>query len=550
MEFFIGVDVGTGSARAAIFTGNGEMVGIGITLISIRNPKTDYFEQSSGNIWESVCNSIKGAIEMAKVDVGRIKGIGFDATCSLVNLDEHFEPVPSSDNPIFNVTMWMDHRSHFEADTLSQTGNALLKFTGGSISPEMSIAKVLWMYKHNPEYSKIKHFFELPEYLTFRATNCTTRALCSLHCKWGYSQDSGNGWSTGFLADIVKDADMEALFAKFGGTQHGKPHFHRPGDNVGKLSKKAANEIGCPQLEGIAVGGAVIDAYAGAIATLCSVDKPLQMDNKMAIICGTSSCFITMNKEPNFTKGVWGPYNGVLCEGYSCMEGGQTLTGKAIEVFLNHHPTFSNFKEYCLNQKLDLFAALNENVERLSRSLSFPAKLTRDVHVLPDCHGNRSPIANQNIRGMLTGISLPEDGICPKSLAVYYYSTLLSLCYSARHIIESLRLPITDLYLSGGLSTNPLWCQSLADVTGCRVYLPGVDADATVLLGAAMCGYAASTGSLINAMIEMSRAGRVVHPNVETSRFHNAKYDIFLEMYRFEELARSKMLQFDLSLRD
>ncbi|KAJ3314173.1 hypothetical protein HDV04_000945 [Boothiomyces sp. JEL0838] len=548
MVFYIGVDVGTSSARAAIFDQDGKFYGMGINQIKIRNPRTDYYEQSSGEVWSSVCTCINAAIKSANIDPLLINGIGFDATCSLVNLGCDFQSIQASDDPEYNITMWMDHRSHVEASLLSKSGNSLLKYTGGSISPEMSIAKVLWMYKNNADYHKIKYFIELPEYLTLKASNSTKRALCSLVCKWGYSASAGNGWNKEFLSSIVKESDFADLFDKFGGFQDGKPDFSRPGEFVGNLTKQAALEFGYPQLEGISVGGAAIDAYAGAIATLASVQKDFNnMESKMAIICGiqcitvgTSSCFITMTKNENFTSGVWGPYKDVIHEGYYSMEGGQTLTGKAIEVFLSHHPSFSSFKAYCKENGKNEFEELNNAVMSNSASLQFTAELVSDIHILPDCHGNRSPIANQTIRGMLMGISLIEEGYLPLSLVKYYYATILSLCYSSRHIIESLKLPISDLYLSGGLSKNSLWCQSLADVTGCNIYLPAVDPDATVLLGAAMCGAAASTG-MLNAMTQMSKVGGEIKPNLKTKEFHNLKYEIFLEMYEFEDHVRRKM---------
>ncbi|KAJ3326009.1 hypothetical protein HDV06_002394 [Boothiomyces sp. JEL0866] len=537
MVFYIGVDVGTSSARAAVFNETGEILGIDVNQIMIRNPKPDYYEQSSRDIWNSVCECIRNAVGKAQVDPNMIKGIGFDATCSLVNLDGDFQPVQSSNDSNYNITMWMDHRSHLEAFQLSQSGNSLLKYTGGGISPEMSIAKVLWMYKNNASYQNIKYFIELPEFLTFKASGSTKRALCSLVCKWGYNAQVGNGWSKEFLSGIVRNDDMDDLFDKFGGFQDCKPSFSRPGDFVGKFTAEAAFEVGFPQLEGISVGGAVIDAYAGAIATLGSVDKGFKQMHS------TSSCFITMARNENYTKGVWGPYKDVISEGYYSMEGGQTLTGKAIEIFLTHHPSFGNFKSVCKEAGKDIFLELNSAVNSSSTAMDFPAELVRDVHILPDCHGNRSPIANQSVRGILMGISLVEEDFLPLSLVKYYYATILSLCYSSRQIIEALQLPISDLYLSGGLSKNPLWCQSLADVTGCNVYLPHIDADAAVLLGAAMCG-AATTSNLPEAMTRMSKVGKQIKPNPKTKDFHSLKYEIFLEMYKFEDSVRTRIEKF------
>lgn len=49
-SYFIGVDVGTGSARAGVFDLNGRMVGQASRAIEIYRPQADFVEQSSDNI--------------------------------------------------------------------------------------------------------------------------------------------------------------------------------------------------------------------------------------------------------------------------------------------------------------------------------------------------------------------------------------------------------------------------------------------------------------------------------------------------------------------
>lgn len=53
--YFIGVDVGTGSTRAALFTKKGDIVKLSTYPIKTWNPKPEYFNQSSEDIWLA-CN--------------------------------------------------------------------------------------------------------------------------------------------------------------------------------------------------------------------------------------------------------------------------------------------------------------------------------------------------------------------------------------------------------------------------------------------------------------------------------------------------------------
>lgn len=57
--YFIGVDVGTTSARAALVTSQGEVIKQHSEKITIWNPEKDHYEQSSDNIWNSICECVR-----------------------------------------------------------------------------------------------------------------------------------------------------------------------------------------------------------------------------------------------------------------------------------------------------------------------------------------------------------------------------------------------------------------------------------------------------------------------------------------------------------
>lgn len=57
--YLIGVDVGTGSARAALVTGKGEVLQTCVKPIQTWNTQPNYYEQSSDDIWSAVCECVK-----------------------------------------------------------------------------------------------------------------------------------------------------------------------------------------------------------------------------------------------------------------------------------------------------------------------------------------------------------------------------------------------------------------------------------------------------------------------------------------------------------
>jgi ribulose kinase len=96
---------------------------------------------------------VQKALSQHNTDPSTIRGIGFDATCSLaVFLHDTDEPTPvtgpsfSNDGNDCNVILWLDHRSAAEANMINLTGHHLLRFVGGQMNEEkMEIQKILWL---------------------------------------------------------------------------------------------------------------------------------------------------------------------------------------------------------------------------------------------------------------------------------------------------------------------------------------------------------------------------------------------------------------------
>lgn len=62
MEVFLGVDVGSYSTRASIFSADGSMLAHSTRGIKVHSPAgfPGFFEQSSQDIWRQTCLAIRG----------------------------------------------------------------------------------------------------------------------------------------------------------------------------------------------------------------------------------------------------------------------------------------------------------------------------------------------------------------------------------------------------------------------------------------------------------------------------------------------------------
>lgn len=540
-SYYLGVDVGTGSARAGIFDLKGRMMGQASREIALFRPQADFVEQSSDNIWQAACQAVRDAVNQSNINPVQIKGIGFDATCSLVVLNKEGKPltVSPSGRSEQNIIVWMDHRAISQAERINATQHRVLDYVGGVISPEMQTPKLLWLKQHMPNsWQNIGHLFDLPDFLTWRATQDETRSLCSLVCKWTYMGHE-NRWDESYFRQIGLEDLLEHDAAKIGRDVKtmGEPLGHG-------LTQRAASEMGL--LPGTAVSVSIIDAHAGSLGTLGAAGasgEHADFDRRIALIGGTSTGHMAISKEPRFIKGVWGPYFSAILPDLWLNEGGQSATGALIDHMIQSHPCYATLRDQGKAQGKTIYEVLNDLLRKMAGEPEKIAFLTRDIHMLPYFHGNRSPRANPNLTGILTGLKLSRT---PEDMALHYLATIQAIALGARHIIETMNqtgYSIDTIMASGGGTKNPIFVQEHANATGCAMLLP--EESEAMLLGSAMMGTVAAGvyESLPEAMNAMSRIGKTVTPQTnEIKHYYDRKYQVFREMYH-DHMKYRQMMQ-------
>ncbi|PIK44640.1 hypothetical protein BSL78_18499 [Apostichopus japonicus] len=603
IPYFVGVDCGTGSVRAALVSSNGIVVNTDVEPITVWNPKEDYYEQSSEEIWKACCKVIKAVC--AGVSTDEIHGVGFDATCSLVVLDADFQPVSVAEsgklhqwryeqtnlpahqyasqqlcpplkgwtvplqNSIVsmipyilplefreffrssceqelakkpslayqsrklteapgltteltllyilclhegenekNIIMWMDHRAKTQTDLINKTKHSVLSFVGGTMSVEMQPPKLLWLKEVG---GKI---------LSLSPSSVFSKSLCTLVCKWTFQADRENklNWDDSFWNEIGLAELTEDNHSKIGSL------VQLPGQLIGEgLTKESAEAIGLK--EGTAVATSLIDAHAGGVGMLGAdvTDNELPCEKqpitqRLALILGTSSCHMA-----------WG----------------QSITGKLIDHMIETHPAHQELIKMAETKGKSIYNCMVDLLGKIVKenALKDAAYLTNDIHIWPDHHGNRSPLADPSLKGMISGLGL---GTSLQNLAVLYIATIQALAFGTKHILETMaaaKHSINTLFACGGLSKNPLFLQIHADVMGMPIALP--QEKESVLIGSAILGHVlldimricrmrclleVTSDSSMDAMETMSHVGGVVRPNKKLSEYYKKKYQVFRSM--------------------
>lgn len=505
----VGVDVGSTSARAGAFDATGRMLASASAPFDVNKPATDHLEHDSEQIWQAVAAAIRRALADGGIAPARVAGVAFDATCSLVMLDAAGRPasVSTTGEDRWNVVMWADHRAIAEAAEITATGHRALDYVGGTMSPEMELPKLLWLKRHLPgAWGRYGMAFDLADYLTCRATGRAAMSACTVTCKWAYLNHD-DGWQRDLLATIGLGDMLDHLRVP--------AQAQQLGTCAGTLTAGAAAALGLPA--GIAVGTGLIDAHAGGLGVLAGIAAD-RFDESLAVIGGTSTCHMALSPQPRAIPGVWGPYFGAMMPGLWLTEGGQSATGSLLDHVLDLH---AEGRALTGDRHGRVIAHIQERIRAAGPGYA------RELLVLPDFHGNRSPLADPTLRGAIHGLTLDSSF---ESLARLYHATAAGIVYGTRHIIDALNAQgyrIARLHLTGGHARNALLVQLYANATGCEVVLPR-EADG-VLLGSALAAAAASGlyPDLAAAGRAMVHDGLRIAPNAAAAAIHDRGYRAF-----------------------
>jgi len=511
MPLVAAIDIGTASARAGLFDAEGRLLARAESPLDVHEAN-GHAEQSSTQIWQAAATALRDARTQAAADPAEIAGLSFDATCSLVLLDPHGQPVTVSEtaDDRWDTILWHDHRATPEADECTASGHRVLDYTGGVMSPEMEIPKLMWLKRHHPaSWSRAGLAFDLADFMTWKATGNPARSQCTTTCKWTYLAHETPGWQSDFLEAM----GLPDLLG-----QTGQPQTATPiATDLGPLTPQAAQDLGLTAETRVATG--LIDAHAGALGVLGHLTAP-EVERHMALIAGTSSCVMAFAPDPRPIPGVWGPYLGGALPDLWLTEGGQSASGALLDHILKLHG---------LDPTPATHARVIARVAELRRATP---DLAPRLHVLPDFHGNRSPNADPRALGVISGLPLDSSF---DALARLYWRTCVGIALGLRAILERLNqhgYVIDTLHVTGGHTRNPLLMELYADATRCRTVEPA--APDAVLLGTAMVA-AAGAGlhpTLAAAGAAMHQGGATRDPDMGTAGRYERDWRAFLAMQR------------------
>jgi FGGY-family pentulose kinase len=498
----LGLDVGTQSLRAALVDPKGRTLAFGVSPIATTHARPTWAEQEPDHWWAAARSAVGKALEMAGVGPERVVGIGLDCTaCTVVACDEQARPLRPA-------LLWMDQRSYREAEAISATGDPVLRYVSGRVSPEWMLPKALWLKRHEPEvYRRAGRIVECTDWMMYRLTGRWTLSRNHVAVKWNYARPDG-GWPLGLLAAV----GLDDLLGKW-------PEEIVPlGGGEATLGREAAEDLGLRPGTPVAQGG--IDAYLGMLGMGAT------NDGDVAVIVGSSTCHLAQSREGVFGSGAAGCYPDATVEGLYTLEAGQTATGSILDWYRRHFAA----REQAEADRLGVSVYQILDAQAAATPPGADGLVVRD-----DWQGNRSPYKDPQARGVIAGLSLSHG---PGHIFRALYEA--TAC-GTRHILEDASahgLRVSRIFLGGGGAKSPLWLQIHADILKRPIYLTReVESCA---LGAAMAATLAAGiypdfGAAASEMVQIERT---VAPNPAIAAVYDDLFARYVATYQALNAAR------------
>ena len=512
------------------------------------NPTKNQFRQHPMDYIESLENVIIDALKMAPSEVAdNVIGISVDTTGSTpCAIDEKGAPLSLTagfeDNPNAMFVLWKDHTAVNEADEINvKSANwetDYRKYVGGIYSSEWFWSKILHISRTDPAvlrcaYSWVEHCDWISALLTGTTRpGIMKRSRCAAGHKAMWHEEFNGLPSEEFLVslDPVLSGLRDRLYR----------YTYTCDTAAGNLTREWADRLGLPV--GIPIGVGAFDAHLGAVG---GEIQPYYLSK----IMGTSTCDILvapMEKTGDkLIAGICGQVEGSVIPGMLGMEAGQSAFGDIYAWFKNVllWPTLSILQKTSLVDSSSREKLVNEIsdtlITRLSEEASKIPVSESSVLALDWMNGRRTPDANQNLKGAITGLNLASDA------PLIFRALVEATAFGSKAIADRFAregVPMKGVIAMGGVAKkSPLVMQIVSDVMNMPIQV--VRSEQACALGSAMAAavVAGVYKTIDEARVKMGGGFENEYfPITENVEKYEALYQKYLALGEFIEISQSK----------
>ncbi|XP_075999887.1 glycerol kinase isoform X1 [Genypterus blacodes] len=458
------IDQGTSSTRFLVFNSKtAELLSHHQVEIKQSFPKEGWVEEDPKEILQSVYECMERTCEkltQLNIDISNIKAIGVtnQRETTLVWDKETGEP-------LYNAIVWLDLRTQSTVERLinktpGRNKNHLKHKTGLPISTYFSAVKLRWLMDNVAEVHEavVQHramFGTVDSWLIWCLTGGKSGGV---HCT-----DVTNASRTMLFNIHTLDWDPE-LCKYFGIPMEILPRVRSSSEIYGLMRIDSSRKSG--PLTGIPISGCLGDQSAALVGQMCFQDG--QAKNTYG-----TGCFLLRNTG---AKPVMSEHGLLTTVAYKlgrdkpacyALEGSVAIAGAVVR---------------WLNDNLGIISS-SEELEKLAASVG----TSYGCYFVPAFSGLYAPYWEPSARGIICGLTQFTNR------SHVAFAALEAVCFQTREILDAMNqdsgIPLTQLQVDGGMTSNRLLMQLQADILCIPVVKPSMPE--TTALGAAMAAGAA-----------------------------------------------------------
>ncbi len=500
-KLLLAIDVGTTTAKAAIFGEEGDVKATATREYPTFYPRPGWAEQDPEDWWDAAVAVVREALARAKIEPARIAGI------CVSSQRETMAFIDRDGRSLGRIPIWMDRRSAPQAKWIRENldPGEIYRRTGLIVDATFTATKLMWLRDNNPGLlERAWKGLQPKDYLVFRMT--------------GVAATDYSAASRTMLFNIHRLEWDEELFEWMGLTEYRRlmPEAYPSREVVGHVTEEAAQRLGVPAGTPVAAGmgdrqaevlGAGIlgpqrleESTGTGSTTATHVDRPL-LDPKMRYVVTVSA-----------VDGMW------------TIEAGMSTAGAVLRWFRD---------QFAGGEKLLADMTRRRSYEYLDMEAEYVPPGSNGLIVIPFFSGARAPRWNPDARGVIFGLTVYH------TRAHVFRALMEGIAYEIRKILEVLEeqgIRSNEIVVMGGGGKTPTWARIKADVTGKEVVLPE-------LLDAALAGDAVVAGVATGLFGFREGAARFFRERMRI-RSDPKRVEIYDKYYRFYEKLVHAMEEF------
>lgn len=473
--FLLSIDQGTTGSTALLLSPGGKILARANHEFPQHFPRPGWVEHDPDEIWKSVVDAVRDAIEQAGVSVSDCLGIGITNQRETTVVWER-----NTGKAVHRAIVWQDRRTADRCQELKDAGKEAMfrERTGLVLDPYLAGTKLEWLLQNvddvraRAEQGELA-FGTIDSWLVYRLSGGKAHVT-----------DASNASRTLFY-DISKCRWDEELAAALNVPMSLLPEVRSSSEVYAKTS-------GVPGLpDGIPIAGMAGDQQAALFGQTCfHVGDAKCTYGTGAFLLMNTGTEVVHSKNGLLTTIAWRLGD----ETIYALEGSAFIAGAAVQ---------------WLRDGLGLISSSSE-VEAKAREVDE----TGDVVFVPALAGLGAPYWDPHARGLIYGLTRDTTA------AHLARATLEGMAFQIVDLVDAMQAdadrPIERLRVDGGAARNDLLMQFEADMIGVTIDRPE-NVETTALGAAYLAGMAVGVFSGLDSVLDAYRIERSFEPQVTES---------------------------------